>query len=256
MMTFPIFITALAFSASCFAQTPRASNIGYALKDTVDKAVNLGWQDDTLPTLEFKDLSSKDFLRFKRQFKNRLEKDLSKIVSMDTAFIIYTSKAKLIYNTKYNKHFGQRGFRWAEYIGYLNSLDLFVLEFWSSGEFTIGELFLIDSISNTQYNIISPCDSPATIVLSPSNGLIASYANAATSDDSYLQIIKVSKTKGVVTYKEYAKAELDGLLIVDLVWINHHSLALKVNRPIYSHITERTDDNYSYVQAEFTEDNK
>lgn len=244
-----VFTFTLALAGTCFGQTPKMSRLSQALKDTVDKEVNLGWQDDTLPTLEFKDISGIEFLRFKRQSKNRLEKDLSKIISADTVFIIYTSKAKLIYNTKYNKHMGQRGFRWAEYIGYINSLDLFVLELWSSGEFTLGDLFLIDSASNIRYNIDSHADSPATIVLSPSNDFIASYACTVT-DNSYLLIIKVSNNNDDVTYKEFAKAELSGLLVIDLVWINHNSFALKVNRPIYNRITGMWDDKYSFVKAE------
>jgi hypothetical protein len=251
MTHFILFIT-LAFTTICFGQTPKIKYNKRTLKVTADTIITLGWQDETVPILEFEELGKNNFLEYKRQFRNKLEKDLSKITSVDTTFTIYTSKAKLTYNTPHNKHMGQRGFRWAEYIGYINSLNLFVLELWSEGEFTIGDLFLVDSVSNIQYMISSHSDAPAIIVLSPSNQFIASYSNTVTMTHSDLQIIKVNKIKDIVTYKQFARAEFQDLLILDLVWINSNSIALKVNRPVYNHQTEKYDDNFSYVKAKLS----
>lgn len=248
------FILPLVFATNYFGQTPNTKPYKPSSKDTVDKTIILGWQViyDTLPILAFEDISKVNFLEYKTQFTNKLSNDLSKIIFSDTTFSIRTSKAKLTYKRQFsdNRYIDRRGFRWAEYKGYINSLNLYVFEGWGNGEFTLGGLFLIDSVSNIEYNIISDTDNPAILVLSPNSQYLAFYANTDMEENvGVLKIVKVSNIKGVLTYKEFASAELKNLLIADLVWINDNSFALKVNHKTYNNENKKWADNFSYVKT-------
>lgn len=248
------FILPFVFASYCFGQTHKTEHESPSLKDTVDRTIIVGWQEiyDRLPILEFEDISKANFLEYKRQFKNKIKNDLSKIILADTTFSIHTSKAILNYNRQFsdNKYIDRRDFSWVEYKGYINSLKLYVLEGWVNGEFTLGSLFMVDSVSNIEYAIISDTDGPATPVLSPNSQFLATYASIDMEENvGILKIIKVTKIKGVVTYKEFASAELKQLLITDLVWINDISFALKVNRKTYNEESKKWEDNFSYVKT-------
>jgi hypothetical protein len=225
------------------------------LIDTLDKRVTLGFQDvyDKLPALQFEKITEKIFYAYKKKYRPKLDTDQSIITISDTIFTINTAKAKLWFTRESDElnHMNARDFCWSEYKGYIKSLHMYVIEDWCNGEFTLGSLFLIDSLSNRGYTIIPQADAPfASPVVSPGNEYFATYVNNVVGDNYFfIGIMKIYNNNGIFSYKEFASAELAGQEIVELVWIDDRSFALKVNKQTYNEGHKTWDDHFSYLKT-------
>lgn len=225
--------------------------------DSVDKIITLGYQDkyDKLPKLKFVKISANDFLKFKSRFQNNLNRDPYKLDIENTTFTIQTAKSKLKYNRQFNdsNYIHRVGYLRTNYIGYNDVLKLYVLENWvNTGEFTLGDSFFIDSISNIKYELVSHSDSPfEPIVISPNNHFIITYVSDIIDDDrSFIGVIKVNENNTSNKYEEYTSVELKGMLIDDLVWINDNSFAIKINQRTYNDANSNWIDNFTYAKAD------
>ena len=220
-------------------------------KDTNE--IELGYQEtyNKLPDLEFLDIGKLEFDRYKNNYHSKLNIDSSKVIFLDSSFIIKTSESEFKYPNKLmTDDFTKKGHS-VEYLGFNNYLKLYVLQgYWVGGDFTSAESFFIDSVTNLKYSLIQLSDfSFETPVFSPNNKYIVTYINDMfeSPDRCIYGIIKVINENGVFKYKEFARGSSD--LIEDLVWINDYSFAIKINHKDYNKTKKKEIDNFTYQKA-------
>ncbi len=224
------------------------------LADTVDATICINCSTLIKTKLEFFEISKTQFIKYKKNYHNKLTVDSSRIELKDTLFFIKTAKSKLPFNIEYNQSYGnRRGFSWFGYKGYVDELKVYVLEnWWETGEFTLGESFLIDSSSNIKYTLNSLLDGPNNPpVISPNDKFLISFSNDGTSPEGFCRfnVIKITKTNNSLKYEGYINHEADGWYISEIVWINDSSFALKTNSMTYDNSSGSWVDNFAYLKT-------
>ncbi len=215
--------------------------------DTVDKRItwDVMHNKERLPQLELIEIGEQEYLKYKTTFQHPpFINDGSKLTQTDSFFVIQTSKAKLKYTKEYNKNYGNRnGFYWTNYKGYVNPLHLYVMENWGAGEFTLGELFLVDSTTNIPYAPRSFTDGPFEILmLSPDSKHIA------IGLEGQFEIGYLSNAIGIISYKGIAYGNPGGEFD-DVLWVNDRLLVVKLRKQLYNETTQTSRDTFNYVQA-------
>ena len=202
----------------------------------------------------FEKIDSTEFKNIKNNYQNKVEKDSTKIVLKDTLFTIKTVEGNRSFNIDYGEKSGQRGFSWTEYKGYIPELKSYVLNGWSVSEFTFGESFLIDSLTNKEFRFQSLYDGPNEIpVISPKNSYLISYSNAMYKPEGAcrLSLIKIDQTKNKLNFTGYIYFESNNWSISKIVWINEKSFALKVKSRKFDRENNKWQEHYNYLKTSF-----
>ena len=200
----------------------------------------------------FEDIDSTEFRNLKKYHINKIENDSTRITLKDTLFTIETAKGNRTFNIDYGQNSGNRRFSWTEYRGYIPELKSYILEGWAVSEFTFGESYLIDSLTNIEYRFQSLFDGANELpVISPKNSYLISYANSIYEPEGAcrLSLIKIDQTKNELELNGYIYFESNKWSISEIVWINEKSFALKVNSKNYN--GQNWIDNISYLKTSF-----
>lgn len=168
------------------------------------------------------------------------------ITTGDSSFMIQTSKSKLNYRSEYNTNIGNRyGFSWTNYIGYINPLHLYVMEGWYAGEFTLGDLFFIDSTTNVLYVPSSISDYTFEVkALSPDSKYIVFGL------DTSIEIGEIINTNGILSYKSIAYGVSWGNSLDEVIWLTENKIAIKTTHREDNKITKTVDETIRYLIAD------
>src|SRR5690606_36553698 len=171
---------------------------------------------------DFESIDSIQFKILKNKYQNKVENDSTRIVLKDTLFTIKTAEGSRVFNIDYGQKSGAKGFSWTEYKGYIPDLKSYVLEGWAVSEFTFGESYLIDSLTNTEFRFQSLYDGSNEIpVISPKNSYLISYANDMYEPEGAcrLSLIKITKLENRLDFNGYIYFESNNWSIEELIWI-------------------------------------
>lgn len=225
------------------------------LHDTVDAHVSLGWQEiyDSLPTLQWTVMDAAEFAVAKQRFHDPLIRSTERMAGTDTSFVLLTAKAALTFHRPWPDHLMQYNDdkTWTQYIGFIPRLQIYLLQNWWNGEFTLGSTALIDCKTNVQYDLISHTDGGMDGVIASSNHRFLMTFASGDLDEAYafIGIIQVRQDKGSFHYAEYASATLSGLHIVEAIWMGDAAIALQVNARAYNEKKQTWEDHFSYLSA-------
>ena len=236
-----ILIIALLFTSNSFSQ--ESENV---------KCTNCDYSYSYDYEFNFEDIDSTEFRNLKKNYINKIANDSTRIILKDTLFSIETANGKRTFNTDYGGNSGNRGFSWTEYRGYIPELKSYVLEGWSVSEFTFGESYLIDSLTNTEFRFQSLFDGANELpVISPKNSYLISYANSIYEPEGAcrLSLIKIDQTKNELKLNGYIYFESNKWSISEIVWIDEKSFALKVNSQNYN--GKKWVNNFNYLKTSF-----
>ena len=237
------FIVVLAFISNSYSQESekvKCTNCDYSYSYDYD--------------FNFEDIGSAEFNNLKNNYLNKVENDSTRIILIDTLFTIKTAQGNRTFNIDYNQNSGNRGFSWTEYKGYVSDLKSYILDGWAVSEFTFGESYLIDSLTNKEFRFQSLFDGPNEIpVISPKSSFLISYANSVYDPEGAcrLSLIKIDQTKNQLDLNGYLYFESNKWSIDEIVWINENSFALKVNSRNYNQEIRKWVDNFEYLKTSF-----
>jgi hypothetical protein len=206
---------------------------------------------DKLPKLIFENIGESEYLTYKQNAqKNGMDTNPSHLVSTDSSFTFYTSKAKLVYK-KHNKFMPYGDVSTIEYKGFINNLNAYFFNETTIGaDFEIGKSFLIDKMDNIRYDLISRFDGAATAPAVSANkkyffyyenGIMTGSADTE-ENNSFIGVIKISENGR--PYQELSSFTTTKWNIEDGVWVNNNAIALKLNQRKY--VDHKWLNNYSY----------
>jgi hypothetical protein len=223
------------------------------LTDSINATIGLGDEAsfDELPKLSFENIGESEYLTYKQNAQiNDMDTNPSHLVSTDSSFTLYTSKAKLVYK-KRNKFTPSRDVSTVEYKGFINNLKAYFFNETNIGDdFEISQSFLIDSVNNIRYDFISRFDgattAPAMSVNKKyffyyENGIMTGSADTE-ENNSFIGVIEISENGQ--PYQELSSFTTTKWNIEDGVWVNNNAIALKLNQRKY--VDHKWLNNYRY----------
>lgn len=198
------------------------------------KSIELGYADtyDSLPKLHFDIISESDFdkVHFEYSFTK------PELKNKGVNFFVTTSSMEHNFK-KYDDYGGDEGFSGYEFIGYYPQLKLYALTENSTSEsLGFGELFLLDSLSDYTYKIISFGDgSVSAPIPSPSNKYLVYYDNSVYEHKNCnIGILKVNSKSSPKSYlTEYASYYSDEFAIEQLIWASDNTILIKGYEEVY-----------------------
>ncbi|MVN23519.1 hypothetical protein [Mucilaginibacter arboris] len=213
------------------------------------KNIEVGYSDtyEKLPTLVFDTLSESEFNTLKPA------KGINKIDTKqnESFFFIQTALKKHKFK-KFKDYGGNEGWSGYDLIGYYPKLKLFAItEISTSDEFSLGELFLLDSLTDYKYKIISFGDgSVETPIPSINNKYLIYYYNYINDDNCSIGILKINDKTNPKNYlKEYASYNSTEFAIENIVWKSDNCFYVKGYNEIYE--KKETIKKYKYYQTTF-----
>jgi hypothetical protein len=226
------------------------------LTDSIDAIIGLGDEAsfDELPKLSFENIGKSEYLTYKQNAQiNDIDTNPSHVVSTDSSFTLYTSKAKLAYK-KHNKFMPSGDVSTVEYKGFINNLKAYFFNETNVGDdFEISQSFLIDSVNNIRYDFISRFDgatsTPAMSVNKKyffyyENGIMTGSADTE-ENNSFIGVIKISENGQPC--RELSSFTTTKWNIEDAFWVHNNTIALKLNQRKY--VDHKWLNNYSYKIA-------
>ncbi len=185
---------------------------------------------DTIPMLAiagFKSITEKEFLNYKANQINKIEKDTT--IKPDTTglFRVYTKHST--YELRQSKNYTSS----YSNIGYYPQLRAHLIEFTGAG---IGEMYLLDDETDDKMTLPSSYDAGIIdLLISPLNQWLLVYSSYDRPDyDSYYDnrseffIYKIEKNKGLKGLKPFKYFESDDWSIEEMVWADDKTIALKI----------------------------
>ena len=229
-------------------------SISYAQGSEKTKCTNCDYSYSYDYEFDFSKIDSTEYKNLKNNYINKIQNDSTRIILKDTLFTIKTEKGNRTFNIDHNGNSQKRGFSWTEYKGYVPDLKSYVLNGWSVSEFTFGESYIIDSVTNKEFRFQSLFDGPNEIpVISPKNSYLISFANSIYEPEGAcrLSLIKISQVKNQLDFNGYIYFETNNWSIDEIVWINENSFALKVNSKKFNGANRKWVDNFDYLKTSF-----
>jgi len=214
------------------------------------KTIDLGYYDtfEKLPKLTFEKINESEFNFL--QSKKFIEK--LKLEQNKNFFYVQTAIQKHKFE-KYMDYGGNESWNGYEFLGYYPKLKLFALtESSTAKNLEFGELFLLDSISDYKYNIISFGDGSVELPIpSISNKYLVYYYNYVyqqkNCDIGVLKINDKSNPKNYLT--EYSSSHSDEFAIEKIIWKSDNCFYVKGYEEIY--INDEWIKRYKYYKTEF-----
>ncbi len=195
-------------------------------KSSKNKNIEIGYVQtyDSLPELQFDTISESEFKRY----KNKRVLIKPQIKEKGNYFFIPTKEQKHAFKKYDDYGEGHAGF---EFVGYYPKLKLFALTENSSSEgLEFGQLFLLDSITDYRYSIISFGDANVTDPIpSPGNKYMVYYYNSVYEHKNCdIGILKINSKSVPESYlKEYASYHSDEFAVEELIWVSDNSFYIK-----------------------------
>lgn len=116
----------------------------------------------------------------------------------------------------------------AVYRGMADPFSLYVLDL-VDGKHAIGFLYLVDSLTNECYHLVSPFDAGCeAIVVSPNHQQFLSKANGIFDTDCFLTVMGVKREEGILKFQPRYSFVYHGYHIMEARWVGEKSIALQV----------------------------
>lgn len=204
---------------------------------------------DSLPRLSFEKISETMFLQYKKREKKTLI--TSKPIQKDSFFYLNTQSKRWVFKSqvRYWQHID--GELWYEYVGYDAALKMYVITQNSVSEnLGFGNLMLIDSLTNSQYEVVSVGDGAVeTPMPSPHNRFLIYYYNYEYENkNGFIGLLKIDNRQNPnVFLVEHASYESEDWGIEDLIWIDDNSFAVKGYEEVYEN--EKWVKHFNYYKS-------
>lgn len=250
------FIILIILTISCNAEkTNRVSKtIVNTEKPTIKtyraKIVDIGHADtyEKLPKLTFEPITEKEFSSLEpiKTIQTFNPEEDGNFLYIQTALKNHKFK-------KYRDYGGDESWSGFEYLGYYPTSKLFAIKENSTSEsLGFGQLFLLDSLNDYHYNIISFGDGAVELPIASINSKYFVYFynslyEQATCD---IGVLKVNDRSNPNTYlTEYASYNSQDFAIEKIIWKTDHSFYLKAYQETYEN--EKLVKKYKYYKTEF-----
>lgn len=223
-----------------------------SIKPKKGKKILVGYYDnyENAPQLVFDSISEKEFNKLKATKFLRSIKPQKK----GNEFSIETSVRKHVF--KQYKDYGEpKNWYGYELKGYYPALKLFVLTENSTAEHMgFGELFLLDSITDYQYTIVSIGDgSVETPIPSPNNKYFVYYDNTMYEQhNSTICILKINDKSDPLHYlSEHAQFNSTEFAVEQIIWKSDKCFYLKGYKEIYDESSGQWRKEFSFYRTTF-----
>ena len=218
------------------ADSTKTIYVGYP--DSYEKLPKLAF--DTISATEFKSLLSKKYIQ-----------DL-KPVQKQNFFFIQTAIKKHKFK-KYMDYGGDKSWSGYEFLGYYPASKLFAITENSTSEnLGFGQLFLLDSLSDYRYNIISFGDGSVALPIPSINNkyLVYFYNSVYEHKNCDIGVLKINDRSNPKNYlAEHASFHSIEFAIEKIVWKSDNSFYVKGYQEIYEN--EKWVKKYKYYKTEF-----
>lgn len=213
------------------------------------KIIEIGYHEkyEKLPKLIFYTISEKEFLSVKQKKYVHYIKP-----KHDKGFIYVQTAVRNHKFRKYKDYGGEESWSGFQYLGYYPDSKLFAItENTSSEGLGFGYLFLLDSLNDFQYNIISFGDGSVELpVPSINNKYFVYFYNSVyehkNCDIGILKINDKSNPKNYLT--EYASYNSEDFAIEQIVWKTDNIFYVKGYEEVYEN--ENWVKKYKYFKTE------
>ncbi len=220
------------------------------LKIDSTKRVDIGYYDtyEKLPKLTFESITEKEFLSLKqKKYIQTLKTEQN-----DNFFFIQTALKKHKFK-KYKDYGGEESWSGFEYLGYYPTSKLFAISENSTSEsLGFGQLFLLDSLNNYEYNIISFGDGSVELPIPSINHkyFVYFYNSVYEHKNCDIGVLKINEKLDPKNYlKEYASYNSQDFAIEKIVWKSDNSFYVKGYEKVYEN--EKWVKKYNYYKTEF-----
>ena len=218
-------------------------------KSNSKNIIHIGYAYDSVPELSFEKISETQFLSYKKWKKKTLV--TSKPVQKDS-FFYFNTQSKLWFFKNQIKDWQNRNEEsWYEYVGYDSALKMYIITDNSVSEnLGFGTLMLIDSLTDTHYEVLSIGDDKVTIPIPSSHNrfLVYHYNAMYEYKNCSIRILKVNSRQNPRTFLvEHASYESEDWAIEDLIWIDDNSFAVKGYEEVYEN--EKWVKHFSYYKS-------
>jgi len=216
---------------------------------SLGKTIRVGYYDqyENLPKLKFEILSEKEFSTYR--FENKISYTPPQEKGQYYFIPTQVRKHKFKQYANYGEDEGFSGF---EFVGYYPDLKLFALTENSTSEsLGFGELFLLDSLTDYRYSIISFGDASVTTpILSPSNEYLVYYDNSVYEHHNCnIGILKINDKSTPEKYlSEFASYYSEEFAIEQLIWIADDVFVVKGYEEVYEN--EEFVKYYKYYKTD------
>lgn len=214
------------------------------------KKVDIGYYEtyEKLPKLTFDTISEKEFSSIEPQkYLETLKAEQNK-----NFFFIQTSIKNHKFK-KYKDYGGTESWSGFEYLGYYPDLKLFAITENSTSEnLGFGDLFLLDSENDYNYNIISFGDASVALPIpSVNNKYFVYYYNSVYEHKNCdIGILKINDKSNPKKYlSEYASYYSSDFAIESIVWKTDNSFYVKGYEEVYEN--EKWIKKFKYYKTEF-----
>lgn len=243
-------ISAVACNTSKSSKISPAKTSKQTAKTDSAKKVDIGYYDnyEKLPKLTFETITEQEFLSAKQAtyFKS------SKREQNEDFFYVQTALQKHKFKN-YRNYGGEESWNGFEYLGYYPKLNLFAIKENSTSEsLGFGQLFLLDSLNNYNYNIISFGDGSVELPIpSVNNKYLVYFHNSVyehkNCDIGLLKINDKSNPKSYLT--EYASFNSKEFATEKIVWKTDNIFFVKGYEEVYEN--EKWVKKYKYYKTAF-----
>lgn len=214
------------------------------------KQVVLGYSEqfEKLPKLVFDTISESEFNQLQtKKYLTQLKPE-----QRGNYFFVQTAAQKHRFK-KYADYGGEASWSGNELMGYYPALKLYALTENSTSEnLGFGELFLLDSLTDYQYTIVSFGDGSVQLPIpSVQNKYLVYYYNAMYDHkDADIGILKInSKGQPEKYLTEYASYHSTDFAVEKIVWKSDHCFYVKGYEEVYEN--EKWVKKYKYYRTVF-----
>ena len=198
------------------------------------KNTDIGYADkyDKLPKLTFETITENEFLSLApKTYIQTIKPDQNK-----DFFYIQTDLNKHKFK-KYKDYGGKESWSGNEFVGYYPDLKLFAITDNSTAEnLGFGQLFLLDSVTDYQYNIISFGDGNVALPIpSLNNKYFVYYYNSVYEHKNCdIGVLKINGKSNPQNYlSEYASYRSNDFAIEQIIWKSDNCFYVKGYEEIY-----------------------
>lgn len=212
------------------------------------------YEDTGSAKINFKLIEEYAFNKYKKAYKNPVDKDTTRITWLDSTIVVKTAKRNYTY--AYRDVDGRYPESVYYYQGYIKTLGLYILQAVSPFN-EVGWTRAIDHNNGKVYDIPNGMEGAEMPLPSPKSKYLLVYANDVFEHaDAYIGIHKIGQDKEGLTYsyfaqvgrnefgnsaysfdstytEEYNRDDRKTWRIEGMVWINDYSFAFRIYRGYY-----------------------
>lgn len=214
------------------------------------KKVDIGYYEkyEKLPKLTFETTTEKDFLSLEQK------KNIQSLKPEQNSnfFYVQTSSRKHKFK-KYRDYGGAESWSGFVLLGYYPISKLFAIqENSTSDNLSFGQLFLLDSLNNYEYNIISFGDGAVELPIPSINNkyFVYFYNSVYEHKNCDIGVLKISDKSNPKNYlSEFASYNSKDFAIEKIVWKTDNSFFVKGYEEVYEN--DKWVKKYKYYKTEF-----